>query len=589
MKIDIRGLKKLSSDDQSTTFRTSKGHKFIVDHNAMKPGERKFLSAIPHYAEGTPDAPVGTQQGGGWEKLKSDFLGSSPELESIKSAASQFVPDNPTAGAQFASQYNSPNSTPQTPVQTSPITAAAPNPASPTAAVDSSQSPQAAPDQTNASQQAAQAQPSAVNRAPADVAPQAEQPSPDSNGAESAPQVETPQAAQDDNQNNYQKGYADYQKEHAQRFGAEDAAFAQDLKNGHITPETYQSLFAKKDTLGKIGTLFGVLVGGMGSGLTHQKNAVIAGMDQQIQNDLEAQKQSKSNAQNYIRLNQQQQLNNSEIGLRKQQGQLTDAQSKNLQQQMHINATTFSQMQANRAGLAHMVQIANGLPPGSPQWQSAQDKLAMISSAVDGQNYSLGDTAAAKLAFLNMGMRGMRGMAGGGSGQQDGPVNYQKMNQLERMSQMKMPGAPSTEDLSAMTKEASSLEESRALRDDFNNAFSSLDNKFLAGKLSPNDRDSYINSLSGKLAKASAGRYNEAEAKNQINSMIPQAGDWGNTRADKTHNNNSFFDILEAGTPTLNRFGAKNAPKSLPQTPQYKTVGGVKYMRGPNGEAIRVK
>ena len=63
----------------------------------------------------------------------------------------------------------------------------------------------------------------------------------------------------------------------------EDQAWAQDLANGHVTPKTYGQLFAKKDTLGKVGTLFGLLVAGAGSGITGQPNAVMQMMQQEMQ------------------------------------------------------------------------------------------------------------------------------------------------------------------------------------------------------------------------------------------------------------------------------------------------------------------
>lgn len=80
----------------------------------------------------------------------------------------------------------------------------------------------------------------------------------------------------------------------AQEMTAQDLAWDNDLKNGHITPETYQQLFDSKSTLGKIGTLFGLMVGGGPS-----TNAAYQMMTNEIQNDLHAQQQSKSNALNY--------------------------------------------------------------------------------------------------------------------------------------------------------------------------------------------------------------------------------------------------------------------------------------------------
>lgn len=81
---------------------------------------------------------------------------------------------------------------------------------------------------------------------------------------------------------------------------AKEVAFQQDLANRHITPETYQSLFAKKDTLGKIGTIFGLMLSGIGSGLTKQPNAALDMMNKEIDRDLDAQKTSKANANTFL-------------------------------------------------------------------------------------------------------------------------------------------------------------------------------------------------------------------------------------------------------------------------------------------------
>ena len=64
-------------------------------------------------------------------------------------------------------------------------------------------------------------------------------------------------------------------------------------------------IFAKKDTLGKIGTMFGLLIGGAGAGLAHQPNMLMEMMNNQIKNDLQAQEQSSLNKQSFLKINQQ--------------------------------------------------------------------------------------------------------------------------------------------------------------------------------------------------------------------------------------------------------------------------------------------
>ncbi len=362
-------------------------------------------------------------------------------------------------------------------------------------------------------------------------------------------------------------------------YQQQDAAWAQDLKNGHVTPETYGSLFAKKDTLGKIGSIFGMMMSGAGSGLAHQQNAYTHMLDQQISNDLQAQTTSKTNAQNFIKLNLQHQMQQAQIEQLVKQGTLTDAQAKSAMQDISIKANTFARQQMNRAALTHLVKQVNNanLPP--EQRAQAQQQLQTMGMMVDAENYKLSDAAAAKSAFLNQNNFGPTQAPNPNS-----PVDYDKMNKEERASQLKIPGSPTSEDIGHMTKEATGLEETRALRNDFDSGYEALDKMFLAGKLSPNARDSYVQSLAGKLAKASAGRYNQAEATNQINSMVPAYNDWGATREIRRSNNGKFFDILEAGTPTLNRFGLKNAPPTRAPAPAPETKVDRVNVMDPSGK-----
>jgi hypothetical protein len=207
-------------------------------------------------------------------------------------------------------------------------------------------------------------------------------------------------------------------------------------------------------------------------------------------------------------------------------------------------------------------------------------------------NQHIEQAARAKLQMMNFVPQGAN------QAPTNGPVDLNRMNQLERQSQMKIPGAPSEADLGNMTKEASTLDEVSKLHKQFNDAYDMLNNKALAGQLNPADRDAVVKSLSGKLAKVAEGRYSQS-AGGMAESMLPGWKDFGTTRADKSKMNDEFFNILGAGTPTLARFGAlkkddtltRQQPQAQQQAaPQYKIgVDGKKYMRGPNGQAVPVQ
>lgn len=99
----------------------------------------------------------------------------------------------------------------------------------------------------------------------------------------------------------------------SQQMRADHDALAQDLALGHVTPKTYKDLYANQDTLGKIGTMFGLLAGGLGSGLTGQPNAMLKMMDKAIERDLDAQKTSATNRQNFYKIRMQKYLNDAQI------------------------------------------------------------------------------------------------------------------------------------------------------------------------------------------------------------------------------------------------------------------------------------
>lgn len=344
-----------------------------------------------------------------------------------------------------------------------------------------------------------------------------------------------------------QSDFASIKQQHLNNYMDEIQKFANDLNTKQITPETYQQWFGKKDTLGKIGTVFGLMLGGMGSGLTHQPNAAMEMMNNEIGRDFDAQKANMTNKANFLNI--------------ASQGILNQAQASRLSTDQQIQAQTLAGIHATQAVIHSLSEKVRdkSLPIGSPQRAQAEQALFYLSQGAQNQITNAADKASTVQAMMHY-MSGEAGPTMGGEFAPKGDVDFNRMNQLERASQFKLPGAPSSEDIQNMTKEAEHLQEARALRYDFNDAFNALDNDWLGGKFSPNQRQSYVNSLAGKLAKVSAGRYNEDEARNQIESMIPKANDWGNTRDVKRQNNNKFFDIEEAGTPTLSRFGLKLPP-----------------------------
>lgn len=181
--------------------------------------------------------------------------------------------------------------------------------------------------------------------------------------------------------------------EPAQEFLAEDKAWQQDLANGHITPKTYESMFASKSTLGKIGTMFGLMVSGLGSGMSGQKNMLMEMMNKEINDDIEAQKASKSNALNFRQLAEQHLMNS--------------ANMKHLGTQDKLALDGLSQQLAGRAAFHKLMTQTQSMPEGPMKMQALQT-LGMISQGLDAKAVNVADMLHAKQALY-------QGMAGGPS------------------------------------------------------------------------------------------------------------------------------------------------------------------------------
>lgn len=166
----------------------------------------------------------------------------------------------------------------------------------------------------------------------------------------------------------------------------ENAAWEQDLANGHITPKTYQSMFNDKGTLGKVGTLFGLLLSGAGSGLSGQSNAVLDMMNNEIQKDLTAQIQSKTNAKNFLTMNQEALMN--KAGVRQID---TDNQ---------VKAYALAQSQMLQSSYSSLAADVAKMPEG-PAKEMAKQKLGMVYNAVGSKINNINDLATGAMSYYN--------------------------------------------------------------------------------------------------------------------------------------------------------------------------------------------
>ncbi len=198
----------------------------------------------------------------------------------------------------------------------------------------------------------------------------------------------------------------------AEKYRQENTAFWHDLNNGHITPKTYSQLFhfndngTEKSTLGKIGMAFGLLMSGMGSGITGQPNAVLQMMDNTIKNDLEAQGKSKENAMNLLRINQARVLQEYQIPNLVAEGKVNKAQAAMLTQEANMKAYTMSRMQANMIAVKDMASKLSKLQPGSPEYQRAAQAYTMVLQGVNELNADLAAKASIASAAMGKSIQG---------------------------------------------------------------------------------------------------------------------------------------------------------------------------------------
>lgn len=370
---------------------------------------------------------------------------------------------------------------------------------------------------------------------------------------------------------------------HLNELLQEQQGYESDVNSGHIKPETYHDLFANKSTLGKIGTMFGLLMGGAGAGLTGQPNMLLEMMNKEIQNDLAAQNQSSQNKQSFLKINQANSMNRAQVNA--------------MNQDTQIKSYAQSLTQMNVAAFHKLVSDTAKLPPG-PQKAQQEQTLAMMWPAIQQANMGILDKAASAAAFQNT-------LFGNQNGGESGEQGFQKKTSGMRM--MGPQGEKRAEDIESKHVPGIPGQASHPLSGGDRESilagqeFDKQLNKYIdwakhhSGDLNPKDM-AYGQSLAAGVQGAyrmatHGGVYKEGEQNfiskiiddhptkffNEIRVLpkIQAVSDQHKIRMDQLLKSKGFE-------------GYKNQKPSESED-QIKVVDGVKYKRGPNGEAIKVK
>lgn len=177
----------------------------------------------------------------------------------------------------------------------------------------------------------------------------------------------------------------------------------QDMMAGHIKPKTYSDLFHNKELPGKIGTIFGLMLSGAGSGLTGQPNMLLEMMNKEIDRDFEGQKNSAVNAQNFLRLHQQHRMNEAQIDKMVKEGKLTMAQADLAKAEADIKAHAGARIEANNATLAKWVELTKTLPPTDQRRINAESMLRALFPMINSENIDIANKAASAAALFGQG------------------------------------------------------------------------------------------------------------------------------------------------------------------------------------------
>lgn len=327
----------------------------------------------------------------------------------------------------------------------------------------------------------------------------------------------------------FQKMAADEVAESTRDRIAKLDKLADDISKKEIDPQHYWST---RDSHAKMRAGIGILLSGMSGA---QNNMAMDVINKNIDRDIDAQK----------------------ANLGKKQTLLSD-NLKILGEKTAAESATRAQYEAVFQG--QLAQTAAKM--GSPMIQARAAQLIQESRA---KQMALMQPVAQQ----EMARKMLSGQGGTSSTVNDSPIDFQ------RLTGLKLSGAINPKEEEDATKEANHLSEVRSMRKAWDTTFNEMNQKFLAGNLTPGQVDAAKWTLAGKLQHASAGRFNLEDAKKQVEAMSPGMGDLGSTRAFRQEKSDALFDTMEAGTTTLDRLGLKK-PYVRPNANEGKVASDAK-------------
>lgn len=494
--LDLKKFKKISSDSTHSIFEHPDGHTIRVVHQTLDKDLHQELKGLPtakKMSEGGEVKPDPKKPKPPKEELKKDpYLGTSDQRDRASEiskgfrAAMGFAEGTPEgsvedeirarfAGFKMPGLEGAAQEMPGSAPQSSAVMRMEPGLGGPSAPPSSSQlsmPPDTVPLPTNVDLQVQQPQQGsgdpfgigAYQQAMGQgIAEQKQGLAQEAQGLGQQGQAEA-QAAQA-TQENLQNLETDYHS-HAQVLDTERQGLMQDLQNKHIDPSR---LVGKQDTMQKVSTAIGLILGGIGGGLTGQENPALKYLSQQIDNDIQAQKAELGKSESLLNANL------------RQFGNLHDA------------TQMTRAMQMDMAGLRLKQAAAQAQDPlAKARALQAAGKLDMDSAAITSQ-------LAMKKTMLG--------------GMQSGRVSPEAVVNL----------AVPQEQRKEAVEELKTAQEMSKLRENTLQAFDKVNAMSLGGALSPSQKAALVGPIIADISKRTAGRFTEQDAK-LLESLFPKSG-----------------------------------------------------------------
>ncbi len=326
-------------------------------------------------------------------------------------------------------------------------------------------------------------------------------------------------------------------KKNSDGFMAQQQHLMNDYANNHIDPHHYVENMSVPS---KIASAIGMILGGAGAG-AGRPNPGAEFLNKQIDRDIAGQQATMDQRKTLLGANQ---------------AIFHDQLLAQNQTRVNMNDIYDHQIQMAAANL--------GTPQAKAQADAAHSNFAI-------QNASLVQENALRKTVMDH-------LQNGGGG----------INAIDLAKAKMMPEGDAIKEQASIDAQNMAIQKTREL-------FKGLNDEQTWGNIINPQSSRRVDAMNSELVNAvmnasASKRLTEESVKKEIAPLQILTTDDDKTRQAKLQGVLNIIQRHADPTPYMTRYSPQSLPNyGQPQEPQYKTVNGVKYMRGPRGEAIAVK